>query len=55
MMRCLSVTLALRRLRGRRRRNVASLGYTANSRTTTIELLIFGLIPSPPDYGVNIL
>lgn len=42
MARCLSVTLALRRLR---RRNEASLGYTANLRPTT-ELLIFGLKPS---------
>lgn len=37
--RCLSVTSALRRLR---RRNEASLGYTANPRPTA-ELLIFGL------------
>lgn len=56
MTRCLSITLALRRLRKRKRkRNEASLGYTANSRTTTIELLIFGLKPSPPDCRVNIL
>lgn len=54
MTRCLSITLALRRLR-KRKRNEASLGYTANSRTTTIELLIFGLKPSPPDCRVNIL
>lgn len=47
---CLSVTLALRRLRGK---NEASLGYSANPRPMTTELSIFRL--TPPDSRVNIL
>lgn len=43
MARCLSITSALRRLR---RRNEPSLGYTANPRPMTTELLILGLKPS---------
>lgn len=40
MAKCLSVTLALKRLR---RKNKASLGYTANLKPTPTELLIFDL------------